>query len=147
MERIKKPLEEQFIVGSLFPMAKSSVIVGPSGTHKSTLLSQLAFRYAAGGDGDFLGMQVLDESGGAVLVFSAEDSFEDWERKGAAVLASNQLSETQMERARQRVHIVDKSEGEARLSELVQVRQNRGDETHTRCRFPLPLVIHRRSVT
>jgi len=57
--------------------------------------------------------------GGAVLVYSAEDSFDDWKRKGAAVRIAGGVD---MPRALSRLYIIDKSEGVARFSEVITVR-------------------------
>jgi hypothetical protein len=54
-----------------------------------------------------------------VLVYTAEDSLDDWKRKGAAVLCGGGID---MERALERFYIIDQSEGVARLSEVVTVR-------------------------
>lgn len=130
LERAKSPPAEHFIVGPLFPFGKASVVYGPQGAGKSALLSQLALKVASGGGGAFLGMLMHDQEGGAVLVYSAEDTFEDWERKAAAVLHS--CPDVDVPRALERLHIVDKTEGIARLTELVQVRSDLGNEAVTR---------------
>jgi hypothetical protein len=128
LEDARRPPVERFLVGSLFPFGKASVFYGPTGAGKSTFLSQLGFGVAGGGR-DFLGMRMHDEEGGPVLVYSAEDTFEDWQRKAAAVLSACDVN---MEHALERLHVVDKSEGEARLSELVQLHVNLGAESTTR---------------
>jgi hypothetical protein len=117
LEQIRNPPREEFLLGSMFPLAKPSLLFGPTGVGKSGLLSQVAFSLAAGAD-TLWGMPLL-EGGGPVLVYSAEDSLDDWARKAAAALVDGQVD---VERAIQRLHIIDKTEGVARLSEVVTVR-------------------------
>ena len=131
MTEATHPPVERCLVGSLFPFGKASVIYGPSGCGKSVFLSQLAFRVAGGGTRTFLGMHMHDNEPAPVLVYSAEDTFDDWKRKAAAVLAG--CDDINIESALPRLHVIYKSEGQARLSEEVQVRVDIGaGETCTR---------------
>lgn len=124
LAEVEAPPVESFVVGNLFPFSKPSVVWGPSGAGKSTFLSQLAFKVAAGGGGTFLGMQMHDQDGAPVLVYSAEDNYDDWVRKAAAV--RHGYRDIDIARAIKRLAVVDKSEGEARFTELVQTRIDLG---------------------
>lgn len=126
----RHPPIEHFIVGPLFPFGKASLLWGPQGAGKSAVLSQLVFKVAGGGGGAFLGMRMHDDEGGPVLVVTAEDTFDDWKRKAAAALHS--CPDLNIERALERLHIIDKTEGIAKLAEVVQVRTDLGDESITR---------------
>jgi AAA domain-containing protein len=75
-------------------------------------------------------MDMPDQAGAPVLVYSAEDTFEDWERKAAAVMVG--CPDVALQRALDRLYVVDKTEGIAQLSELVQVRSDLGAESITR---------------
>ncbi len=109
----RNPPLETFILGNALPLAKSSALFGPSGVGKTALAAQLAFAFAAGAE-TLWGLRLLS-GGGPALVYSAEDSLDDWKRKAAAV----ERSGLDLERALQRLFIIDKSEGVARLSEVV----------------------------
>ena len=130
LERAQAPPVEHFIVGVLFPFGKCSVIYGPQGAGKTAFLAQLAFKVAAGGGGSFLNMFMHDQEGGPVLIYSAEDTFEDWERKAGAILCG--CPDIDVPNALSRIHVVDKTEGIARLTEMVQLRVEAGLEITTR---------------
>ncbi len=121
LEDITTPPREEFVIGSMIPFAKSSVIFGPTSVGKSALAAQIAFAFA-GGVGSLWGLP-LHPGGGPVLVYTAEDTLDDWKRKGAAIQAGGGLDAAQMRRALERLYVMDKSEGVARLSEVVTVRE------------------------
>jgi len=121
LEDITTPPREEFVIGSMIPFAKSSVIFGPTSVGKSALAAQIAFAFA-GGVGSLWGLP-LHPGGGPVLVDTAEDTLDDWKRKGAAIQAGGGLDAAQMRRALERLYVMDKSEGVARLSEVVTVRE------------------------
>jgi RecA-family ATPase len=58
---------------------------------------------------------------GPVLVVTAEDSYEDWQRKASAIHYGTNIN---VEAAFEEVFIRDLSDGEARLSEVVSVRED-----------------------
>ena len=115
--RIKSPLTEQFVLGSFIPFGKSSVLYGPQSVGKSAWMAQLAFAFAAGAE-QLWGLP-LYPGGGPVLIYTAEDTFEDWERKGAAILKGSGIN---VEKALERLFVIDKTEGVARLSEVITIR-------------------------
>jgi hypothetical protein len=131
LDQIRHPPREHFVIGSLFPLAKTSVFFGPTGTGKSALLSQLAFAFAAGAE-SLWGLPLLPD-GGPVLVYTAEDSLEDWARKGAAALVDAQID---MESAIGNLHIIDQTEGLARLSEVVTIRSGEAEVVTKRVARP-----------
>jgi hypothetical protein len=121
---ITDPPLEYFVLGSMLPFGKSSVFFGPSGKGKSAVLAHVAFAFAAGAD-SLWGLPLYcdpetEERGGAVLIYSAEDTLDDWKRKGAALRYADVGID--LARALERFHIVDKTEGIARLSEVLTVR-------------------------
>ncbi len=130
LDQARNPPAERFLVGRLYPMGKASVTYGPSGVGKSSLLSQLAFKVAAGGGGAFLSMLMHDQEGGPVLIYSAEDTFEDWQRKAGAALVG--CPDIDLSRALGRLYVIDKTEGIARLSESLQLRIEVAGATTTR---------------
>ncbi len=92
---------------------------------KTAFLAQLVFTFAghAGGVTNFLGMLVRE--GGAALVYTLEDSYDDWVCKAAAFAAAyadKPDALVLLERALTRVHVADRTGVVARLSEVVQVR-------------------------
>jgi len=117
LDAIRNPPREQFLAGPFFPLGKSSVFFGPTSVGKSAALAQLLFAFAAAMS-SIWGLPLLP-GGGPVLVYTAEDTFDDWIRKAAAVLCAGGIA---MERALERFYIMDNSEGIARLSEVVTVR-------------------------
>lgn len=130
LEDARHPPIEQFLVGSLYPLGKPSVTFGPSGVGKSSLIAQLAFRVAAGGSSSFLGMFLGDHGPAPVLIYSAEDTLEDWQRKAGAILRG--CPDIDVESALQRLYVIDRTEGIARLSEIMQLRTGAGLESQTR---------------
>jgi RecA-family ATPase len=118
-DHVREPPAERFAVGSLFPFGKASVLYAPQGAGKSALLAQLAFIFAGhDGFGTLLSMPIRE--GGPVLVYTAEDSFDDWERKAAAFREAFGIEV--VARALCNLYVADKTEGIARLSEVVQLR-------------------------
>jgi RecA-family ATPase len=113
---VLSPPVEQFLLGGLLPLAKVSVLYGPTGSGKSAWLAQIAFSIAAGAR-SLHGLTV--QAHGAILVVSAEDSLDDWMRKAGALRRGTDIN---VEAALESVHIVDLADGEARLSEVVTVR-------------------------
>jgi hypothetical protein len=111
------PPREEFVLGSMIPFGKASVLFGPSSVGKSAAAAQMMFAFAAGADG--LWGLPLYPGGGPALVYTAEDSLDDWRRKAAAIHRDGSID---VVRAMTRLHIIDKSDGVARLSEVVTVR-------------------------
>lgn len=132
LEDIRHPPLEQFVLGRAFPFEKASVLFGPQGKGKSALAAQILFSFAAGAES--LWGLALFPGGGPVLVYTAEDTLDDWKRKGGAVLCGGGVD---MERALERFYIVDKTGGIARLSEVVTVRSGPPSESTSR-RVPQP---------
>jgi hypothetical protein len=128
LDDAKNPPKESCTLGSILPFAKPSVFYGPSGIGKSAWIAGLVFHVAAGLP-EFLGMKI-HRVGGAVLVYTAEDSIDDWKRKAAAVLAADPTFP--IERALRQVHVHEVREGFARLSEEVTIRKGSGDYAETR---------------
>lgn len=119
LDLVRNPPLESFVCGHLFPFGKASVIYGPQGAGKSVFLSQLAFTFASsdGAFTPFLGMDM--RGGGPVVVYSAEDTFDDWVRKAAAYCyAFNEVSEHCLSQ----LYVVEKTEGFGRFTELTQLR-------------------------
>ena len=117
LEDAKAPPVERFILGSMIPLEKASVIFGPTSIGKSALISQIAF-HLAGGSESLWGLPLIPD-GAPVLIYSAEDTLDDWKRKAAATRKAGGIN---MERALSRLYVIDKTEGVARLSEVVTVR-------------------------
>jgi RecA-family ATPase len=133
LEDICNPPRERYVLGSMVPFAKSSVLFGPTSIGKSALAAQVAFAFAAGAE-SLWGLPLYrdeetEECGGPVLVYTAEDTLDDWKRKGGAVRCGGGID---MERALSRLHIIDQSEGIARLSEVVTVRSGGPGESVSR---------------
>lgn len=126
------PLEE-FVLGRMFPLAKSSVIYGPTSVGKSALLAQAAIAFAAG-EPSLWGLP-LHLGGGPVLIYSAEDTLDDWKRKAAAVAKGGGVD---VSRAIERLWIIDRSEGTARLSEVLTVNKRRSRALSETRRVPQP---------
>lgn len=116
LDDVRAPPREDFVLGTMIPFGKSSVLFGPTSVGKSALAAQIAFAFAAGAE-ELWGMR-LDAGGGAVLVYTAEDTLDDWKRKGAAVLRAGGID---VEHALERFYVIDQSDGVARLSEVVTV--------------------------
>jgi RecA-family ATPase len=116
LDAVHSPPVERFLLGRMLPLAKSSVLYGPTGAGKSAWLAQLAFA-VAGHEPSLHGLAVGVH--GPVLVVSAEDSVEDWQRKAAACHYGTDLN---IEGALDDLRVLDLTEGEARLSEVVTVR-------------------------
>ncbi len=114
---VRNPPVEEFVLDGMIPFGKSSVLFGPQSVGKSALAAQVVFAFAAGEE-RIWGLP-LYPGGGPVLVYSAEDSLDDWVRKAAAI---SQATTINVEGALNRIWVVDKSEGVARLSEVVTVR-------------------------
>jgi hypothetical protein len=117
LEDAQRPPVERFILGPMLPLEKPSVIFGPTSIGKSAAIAQIAFHLAAGSE-SLWGLPLLP-GGAPVLVYSAEDTLDDWKRKSAAIRHAGGID---IERALDRLHIIDKSEGVARLSEMLTVR-------------------------
>jgi hypothetical protein len=113
----RTPPREEFAIGSMIPFTKSSVLFGPQSVGKSALAAQLAFAFAAGAE-TLWGLP-LYRGGGAVLIYTAEDSLDDWKRKAAALMCAGGID---VRSAMERIYIIDKSDGVARLSEVVTMR-------------------------
>lgn len=126
------PPVETMLLGNTLPRGKVSVFYGPSGVGKTAVVAQIAFSLAAG-EGQLWGLR-LHEGGGHVLVYSLEDSLDDWRLKAAAIHKAGGI---QVEPALARLHIIDKTEGTARLSEVVTTREdNAGGHTMRRRALP-----------
>src|SRR5229473_1282219 len=117
LEDAKAPPVERFILGSMIPLEKTSVFFGPTSIGKSALIAQIAFHLAAGSE-SLWGLP-LPPGGTPVLIYSAEDTLDDWKRKAAATRRAGGID---MDRALSRLYVIDKTEGVARLSEVVTVR-------------------------
>lgn len=117
IEAIRDPPREVFLIGRMFPLSKSSVVFGPQGKGKSALLAQLLFALAAGAE-KLWGLPLLP-GGAPILIYTAEDSVEDWTRKGAAIFRAGGID---MDCALKRLWVVDRTEGLVRFSETVSVR-------------------------
>lgn len=127
LEDVRTPPVEQFILGPMLPLEKPSVIFGPTSIGKSAAIAQIAFHLAAGSE-SLWGLP-LPPGGAPVLIYSAEDTLDDWKRKAGAIYNAGGID---MERALSRLYIIDKSEGVARLSEVVTVRTQGLNETESR---------------
>lgn len=118
---IQNPPRESFVLGRMLPLGKPSVFFGPMGKGKSALIAQIAFALAAGAP-HLWGLDMLP-GGGAVLIFTAEDTKEDWELKGAAIMKDGKID---VERALERLWIMDRT-GEyspVRLLSTMTFREN-----------------------
>lgn len=124
---IRNPPRETFLLGRMFPLGKPSVVFGPQGKGKSALLAQLLFALAAGAE-KLWGLPLL-AGGGPVLVYTAEDTLEDWQRKGGAILRAGGID---VERALERLWVVDRTEGLVRFTESVTVREGRFESVSRR---------------
>jgi hypothetical protein len=127
LDDIESPPRETFVIGSMIPFAKSSVLYGPTSVGKSALAAQIAFAFAGGSKS--LWDLTLCPDGGPVLVFTAEDSLDDWKRKGAAIRTAGGID---VARSLERLYVADQSEGLARLSEALAVREPASPETPER---------------
>lgn len=134
LEDVRNPPRESFILGKMIPLGKTTVIFGPTSGGKSVFLSQLAFAFAE--SKEELWGQPLLEGGGPVVVYTAEDTFDDWKRKAGAFARAGLIN---AETAVERVWIIDKSDGLARLSEVVQTRETRDGKTVTK-HVPQPTI-------
>jgi hypothetical protein len=117
LEDARTPPVERFILGPMLPLEKASVVFGPTSIGKSAAIAQIAF-HLAGGSESLWGLPLLP-GGAPVLVYSAEDTLDDWKRKAAAIRNAGGID---MDRALEHLYVIDKSEGIARLSEVVTVR-------------------------
>lgn len=126
LDAIYSPPAEQFLLGRLAPLAKSTVLFGPTGAGKSAVLGQLVFAIASRAP-SLWGLAVGVH--GPVLVVSAEDSHEDWQRRASAI---HYGTDADVERALADVHVLDLTEGEARLSEVVTVHALDGTRRQSR---------------
>lgn len=133
LEDIAAPPRERFALGVMLPFEKASVLYGPTSVGKSALAAQVVFAFAAGAESlwsfPLYRDEETDEHGGPVLVYSAEDTLDDWKRKAAAIRMAGGLD---VERACERLWVVDQSEGLARLSEAVTYREPVSPETPER---------------
>jgi hypothetical protein len=127
MDDVRYPPAERFAVGSIIPLGKVTVFFGPTSVGKSAALAQIAAAFA-GGEKSLWGLPVLHR-GGPVLVYTTEDTLDDWKRKGAALRVSGGIN---VERVLERLYVVDKTEGLARLSEVVSVRTGSALESVSR---------------
>jgi energy-coupling factor transporter ATP-binding protein EcfA2 len=130
LDDIEHPPVEEFVWGKTIPFGKATVIYGPSGAGKSALIAQVVFAVAAG-DEELLGRKLWPGSV-SVLVYTAEDTFDDWKRKGAALLACGVMCPERIQKAIERIQIMDASEGIARLVESVTVWVDGPSERITR---------------
>ncbi len=117
LESIRNPPREVCLLGRMFPLGKPSVLFGPTGAGKSAALAQLFFSLAAGVD-SLWGLPLLP-GGGPVLIYTAEDTIDDWTRKGAAILKAGGID---VERALERFFVVDRTDGIVRFTESVTIR-------------------------
>ena len=124
---VQHPPRERFLLGRTIPLGKASVLFGPSSVGKSAAAAQVALALAAGNEA-LWGLPLLP-GGGPVLVYSAEDTLDDWKRKAAALLSTGDSS---VARAIKRIGVIDQSEGVARLSEVVTIRTGTPDRSITR---------------
>jgi hypothetical protein len=70
---------------------------------------------------------------GPVLVYTLEDTYEDWERKAGAVHFG--CPDIDVARALEHLHIYENKEGFGRLTEIIQIRSDAGLESITRHEF------------
>ena len=122
LDDVQHPPRESFVLGSMIPFEKSSVLYGPTSVGKSALAAQIAVAFSAGAR-QLWGLPIYrdretEEHGGPVLVYTAEDSLDDWKRKAAAILVAGGVD---VERALGQFYVADHSEGMVRLSEVVTV--------------------------
>lgn len=129
MAEVLAPHVEKMLLGSTCPLGKVTLVFGPTGVGKSALLAQVVFGLAAG-ERELWGLPLI-EGGGPVLVYTAEDSLDDWRLKAAALHRGGEID---LQRALARLHIVDKTEGTARFSEVVTTRSDTSDGQVTRHR-------------
>jgi hypothetical protein len=121
LDGVLNPIPESFVLGRMIPLAKASVLYGPTSVGKSAALAQIACA-VAGGEATLWGMPVFP-GGGPVLVYSTEDSLDDWCWKLAAIRASGQ----DVTRALERLRLIDRTDGAARFSEVMTVQTKDGD--------------------
>jgi len=114
IEDVRHPPRESFLLAQAFPFSKASAFFGPTSVGKTALIAQVLFSFAAGAE-SVLGLPLFP-GGGVVVVFTAEDNLDDWRRKAAAIAEGGGID---IERALSRLYVIDKSEGLARLSEVV----------------------------
>lgn len=127
---VRSPPRERFVLGRMLPFGKASVLFGPSGIGKSAAAAQLALACAAGAE-SLWGLS-LSPGGGPVLVYTVEDTLDDWKRKAAAIDFAGGLD---VEGALPRLRVIDQTEGTARLVEIVTVRTADEAEAVTRYRL------------
>ena len=126
---VRSPPRERTILGRTIPLAKPSVLFGPSGVGKSALEAQIVAAVSSGAESLF-DLPIIP-GGGPVLVYTAEDTLDDWKRKLAAIDCAGGVD---IERAISRLRVIDQTEGMARLSEIVTVRAGGQAESVTRYR-------------
>lgn len=124
LDRVKNPPRELFVLGNLIPLRKVSVFYGPTSIGKSAAAAQIVLAFASGTE-SLWGLPIhrderSGEIGGPVLVYSVEDTREDWERKAGAVLVAGGID---VEKALSRFQVLDRTEGMARFSEEVTLRE------------------------
>lgn len=127
IDEVRNPPHEVFALGRTLPFEKVTVVFGPTGAGKSAVLAQVVFGFAAGAE-QLWGLPIFP-GGGPVLVYTAEDTLDDWKRKAGAILHAGDVD---VARALERVFIVDKTEGVTRFSELVTVRTGDSQESVAR---------------
>lgn len=122
LQDLASPPTETTILGGAIPLGKTTAFYGPTSIGKSAALAQLAFAVASGAE-SLWGLPLMP-GGGAVLIYTAEDSLDDWKRKAATLAVAGGVN---VVAAIERTWIIDKTEGVARLSELVSVSTKRDD--------------------
>jgi RecA-family ATPase len=126
LHAMRSPPVERFLLGRMVPLAKTTVLYGPTGAGKSAALAQLAFAVSSGAR-SLWGLTVGVR--GRVLVVTAEDSLDDWVRKAAAV---DHGTEADVEAALENFRVLDLTEGVARLTEEVFVHEDDGNRREHR---------------
>lgn len=127
LDDVRSPPRETFAIGRTLPLEKVTVFFGPTGAGKSAALAQVLFAFAAGAE-KLWGLPLLP-GGGPVLVYTCEDTLDDWKRKAAAVHHAGGID---LARALERFYVIDKTDGVTRFSELVSVRSGTNLETVSR---------------
>lgn len=126
---IRNPVRDTFVIGQMIPFGKSSVLYGPSSAGKTTLESQIAFAFALGWE-SLWGLP-LAPSGGPVLIYTLEDTYNDWHLKAAAFCRAHGVAPEALSK---NLYIIAREEGFARFTESVQSRRKNGDELITNSR-------------